>query len=98
MAKDISLDEQDDLLIQNGDFSLNDSAEQEVGLVLRTNQGDWRASPLTGFGVVRRTRNEINRTEFARELSTQLEVDGFAESQVTLSTERQLTIKARRYE
>ena len=98
MAKDILLDEEDDLLIENGDFVVDASEEQEVGLILRTSQGDWRASPLTGFGVARRTRNEVNRPQFERELSSQLELDGFDDSQVTLATDGQLLINARRHE
>lgn len=96
MAKDILLDTADDLLFEGGDLVVDDSAEQEVGLILRTNPGDWRASPLTGFGVARRTRNEVNPTAFARDLSSQLELDGFAEHQVNLATDGQLTINARR--
>lgn len=98
MAKDILLDADDDLLIEGGDLVADDSAEQEVGLILRTNQGDWRDSPLTGFGVARRTRNEVNPTQFARDLSSQLELDGFAQNQVNLATDGQLTINARRNE
>jgi len=96
MVKDILLDEQDDLLVEHGDLVIDESVEQEVGLILRTYQGDWRASPLTGFGVARRTRNEINRAQFERDLSTQLEMDGFATNQVELAATKQLTIKARR--
>ena len=98
MTKDLLLDDDDDLLIAHGDLMVGDSAEQEVGLVLRTNQGDWRASPLTGFGVARRTRNEVNRTQFERDLTSQLEADGFADSQVTLANDGHLTINARRHD
>ena len=98
MAKDLLLDEDDDLLFEHGDLVVDDSSEQEVGLILRTSQGDWRANPLTGFGVARRTRNEIIRAEFERGLSSQLEADGFADNQVTLATDGQLTINARRHE
>ncbi|SHJ76223.1 hypothetical protein SAMN02745146_0102 [Hymenobacter daecheongensis DSM 21074] len=97
MAKDILLDEEDDLLIVNGDLVIGDSEEQEVGLILRTNQGDWRQSPLTGFGVARRTRTEISRTQFERDLSTQLLMDGFDDCDVTLTEEGQLSIKAKRH-
>jgi hypothetical protein len=96
MVKDLLLDEDDDLLIEGGDLVVDESAEQEVGLLLRTNQGDWRNNPLTGFGLDRRTRNEVNRTEFARDLQGQLELDGFGTAQVELSADGQLTINARR--
>jgi hypothetical protein len=98
MAKDLLLDADDDLLIEGGDLVADDSAEQEVGLIFRSNQGDWRDSPLTGFGVARRTRNAVNPDEFASALSSQLEMDGFATNQVNLAADGQLTIYARRNE
>ncbi len=96
MAKDLLLNDDDDLRMAHGDLVVGDSEEQEVGLLMRSNQGDWRASPLTGFGVAQRTRNEVNRTQFARELSSQLELDGFTKNSVQLATDGQLSITARR--
>lgn len=98
MANDILLDEQDDLLFAYGDLVVDRSEEQEVGLILRTNQGDWRATPLRGFGVAQRTRNEVNRAQFERALAAQLELDGFTESAVSLAGDGQLTINARRHD
>ena len=96
MAKDILLDNADDLLFENGDLVVDESGEQEVGLILRSDQGDWRNSPLTGFGVARRMRNQVNRTEFERGLSSQLLQDGFVEAVVKLDPTDGLTINARR--
>jgi hypothetical protein len=98
MAKDILLDAADDLLIQNGDLVIGDSGEQEISLLLRSNPGDWRASPLTGFGLLRRMRNEVNRTEFERALGAELELDGFTGVVVELSPATGLTISAKRNE
>lgn len=98
MAKDILLNDDDDLLVLNGDLVLNESSQQEVDLLLRSNQGDWRASPLTGFGLNRRMRNQVNRTQFERELSGQLELDGFDQVVVSLSSTDGLKISAKRHE
>ncbi len=98
MAKDFLNDENDDLLIVDGDLAFGDSEEQEVGLIIRTNPGDWRQSPLTGFGIGNRTRNEVNPTLFERDLDTQLRMDGFDDNQVSLSEHGQLSIKASRRE
>ncbi|WP_380284528.1 hypothetical protein [Hymenobacter rubripertinctus] len=94
---DILLDENDDLLFENGDLVMGPSEEQEIGLILRTNQGDWRTSPLTGFGVDRRTRNEVNRVDFEGELASQLRLDGFEDAQVRLSEQGELSVNARRH-
>lgn len=96
MANDLLLDDDDDLLLEGGDLVLGESGGQEVDLILRTNQGDWRAAPLTGFGVARRTRNEVSPREFEGELAAQLRLDGFADCQVALNQDGQLTISAKR--
>lgn len=46
--KDIALDENNDLIIRNGDLVVADSLDQEVGLILQSNQGQWRQHPLLG--------------------------------------------------
>ncbi len=98
MATDLLLDDDDDLLVQQGDLVLGDSLQQEVDLVVRTSQGDWRNSPLTGFGVGRRTRAVVQREAFASELTAQLELDGMQEVAVELSPEGKLAINAKRYD
>jgi hypothetical protein len=98
MARDILLDEYDDLLIEGGDFVVDESTKQEVDLIIRTDQGDWRASPMTGFGVARRTRSEVNRTQFERDLNSQLVLDGFTNTQVSLAQNGQFTVNASRHE
>ena len=95
MAKDILLDDNDDLAFLDGDVVIGDSADQEVSLILRSNQGDWRASPLTGFGVAQRMRNEVSRAEFELALASQLELDGFSMPVVKLAQDG-LTINAKR--
>lgn len=95
MAKDILLDDTDDLLFQDGDLVIGESADQDVSLIIRSCQGDWRASPFTGFGIAQRMRNEINRTEFERELGAQLALDGFSLPVVQLGPDG-LTINAKR--
>ncbi len=98
MAKDILLDDDDDLLFEDGDLVVDESSDQEVGLILRSNQGDWRASPMTGFGLQQRIRSQTKRTEFARALGAALDFDGFVQSVVQLSTDGQLIINTRRNE
>ena len=96
MAKDILLDN-DDLLFENGDLVVDESSQQEVDLILRSNQGDWRASPLTGFGLAQRMRNQLNRAEFEGALSWQLALDGFGQSTVSIGPDG-LNINAQRYD
>lgn len=75
MARDILLDENDDLIIANGDFLLGDSLTQEVGIILRLNQGDLKSDPLLGPNLIRLEKStEIN--EFQERVKVHLERDG----------------------
>ena len=92
MAKDLLLGDDDDLDFVAGDLVAGDADSQDVGLILRTNQGDWRQSPLVGFG------SEVGRDQFVRDLDTQLRLDGFEDNHVALAEDGTLTIKALRHE
>jgi hypothetical protein len=96
MAKGFLLNNQDDLLIENGDLVIGDSEEQEIGLILRTNMGDWRGAPLTGFNLMRHMRSNVDAETFTRNLDTQLLQDGFADNRITLEADGKLIISANR--
>ena len=96
MATDFLLDEQDDLLIRDGDLVVGPSEQQEIGLIVRLAQGELRAAPLTGFGIARRLRGEADRDSFSQELDTQLRLDGFTDSRVALADNGTLTVQATR--
>ena len=51
MAKDILLDENDDLKILNGDFDIGESEMQEVGIILRLRQGELKSDPILGANL-----------------------------------------------
>jgi phage baseplate assembly protein W len=48
---DIILDDDNDLLIQNGDFVIDKSGDQRAALIIQTSQGEWKQSPLVGCGI-----------------------------------------------
>ena len=77
MVQDILLDDNYDLLVQDGDFVVGDSEEQEIALLLMSSPGEWKASPLTGFGWIKRIKGEFIVEDLQKDLKTQLELDGF---------------------
>jgi len=82
MAKDILLDDNYDLLVQDGDFVVGESEAQEMALILMSSPGEWKASPLTGFGWIRRIKGEFIVEDLQKELKTQLDLDGFTNVKV----------------
>lgn len=74
--KDILLDETGDLLFKNGDLVVGESELQDVGLILRTNQGEWKETPIIGANLVKEIRGNENKLKRERNLRIQLKLDG----------------------
>lgn len=76
MAKDILLDSTNDLLFKDGDLVIGESEMQEVGLILQSNQGDWKDSPIVGSNLTREVRGTENKLKRERNLKIQMKLDG----------------------
>lgn len=49
--KDLLLDENFDLVFENGDLVIGESSEQHQNLLLLTKKGDWKENPTIGVGI-----------------------------------------------
>jgi len=76
MAKDILLDENNDLKITGGDFAIGESLMQEVEMILSTNQGEWKEHPVIGANLVTQIRSNTNDARLERMLRIQMKLDG----------------------
>lgn len=74
--KDVLLDENSDLRIVAGDFAIGASEMQEVGLILSTNQGEWKEQPVIGANLVTKIRSNADSVRLERMLRIQLKLDG----------------------
>ena len=75
MAKDILLDENNDIKISNGDFDIWDSEMQEVGLILQSTQGEWKAEPILGPNLFRFIKSKSSRLEIEKTIRIHLAID-----------------------
>lgn len=75
MANDILLDENDDLLIQNGDFVVGDSLTQEVSIILKLNQGELKSDPLLGVNMITLINSEASKNEIETKVKMHLKRD-----------------------
>ena len=73
---DILLDAQNDLLFKNGDLAIGESEMQDVGLILQSNQGQWKGEPVIGTNLVKEIRGGENPLRRERNLRIQLKLDG----------------------
>lgn len=75
MAKDILLDDNNDLQIQNGDFVIGDNDLQLAKHVLTAFKGEYKNAPTVGVGIALLKGGQLTQ-RFKREVQLQLESQG----------------------
>lgn len=84
---DLMLDELGDLLIKNGDFVNGEATQQNIGLILVSEKGEWRHTPYLGAGLKSAIEDEAEPAELIQEIRKQLELDGLIEIQINATAE-----------
>lgn len=86
MRYDIQIDDQNDILIVGGDFTIGQSDQQHVKHIVEAFKGEYKSSPQVGFGVINYLkRDDKIESEFRRDLKIQLENDGYVDAEIDLS-------------
>ena len=74
--KDILLDTENyDLRIENGDFVVGESLNQEVDLILRLSQGDLKEDPVLGPNLLQLIHANASKTELRQRIKQHLARD-----------------------
>lgn len=73
---DILLDIDDDLNLQNGDLAIGNSFDQEVGILIRLNQGELKSDPILGPNVIRMINSRLDANEIRKVMKLNLGRDG----------------------
>jgi phage baseplate assembly protein W len=76
MAIDFLTDENDDLIIKNGDFAMGESLTQEVSAILRMNQGELKSDPLLGANLIQLINSNVSEDELQKRVKLHLQRDG----------------------
>lgn len=73
--QDILLDEDFDLLIENGDFVIGESVNQDIALIINTWVGHWKKSPLIGVGIQNYLNSSGQSVTIRRNISVGMDAD-----------------------
>lgn len=77
MADDILISTTDnDLQTAAGDFVIGESTDQEVALILMSEQGEWKEDPLVGAGLFRLVNMNADERDLKQIVKLQLARDG----------------------
>lgn len=83
--KDILVDDQNDLVINNGDFLCENSDIQHVDHIITAQPGEYKETPQLGFGVILYLKTHTAETKFKRDLRVQLNFDGYENPKIDLT-------------
>ena len=72
---DILLSDAGELLMVDGDFVTGDATKQNQKLLLVSQKGEWKESPLTGVGINNWLKDE-NQGGLKAEIKQQFKADG----------------------
>ena len=84
ITTDILLDENEDLLIENGDFVIGDSNEQHIRHILRLAPGQNRMAPLLGANIIENLKGNLDG-DFKRKIRIMLAMDGVTVNDVQIN-------------
>lgn len=73
--KDILLDENNDLLIVNGDFVIGESQNQEVSLIAGLKSGELKSDPILGPNLIQLVKSNASLSEIEQRLRVHLARD-----------------------
>jgi len=73
---DIILDENNDLLILNGDFVVADSMEQEIKCILQAVKNDYKMKPELGVNLIDELNSSNTEASLMQKIKLNLKMDG----------------------
>lgn len=98
MVQDIALQDFD-IAVRNGDMVTAESDQQHIELLLRTNKGDWKQSPITGVNIAQYIKGRLGLTEanqLKRTIALQLQYDGYISQNVNIGNNAEITVDTKR--
>jgi len=95
-AQDIRLDDNGDLDISTGDFSVVESDSLHIEHILLSNKGYWFENPLLGVGIIDEQNGSRTRQELKQNIRRQLVFDNFAVRSIVISPSNEIDINASR--
>ena len=98
-SSDILLSDNNELIIVDGDFSCGESSQQEVGLIVASNQGDWKQDVMVGVEIyksINASTTASNKNSLVKRIKSQLEYDGFESININSTDLKNIQISCER--
>lgn len=93
-ATDLGLDDNGDLDIKKGDFTIVESDQVHIEHILLSNKGYYFETPLLGVGIINELNGSRSRQELKQNIRRQLVLDNFSVKKIEISTDSKIDINA----
>lgn len=91
--KDILLDDNFNMIFENGDVKIGDSDAQHVSVILSSPKGAFREYPELGAGLLAWIKNPLSSIRsMRREVTVQLKNDGYKVSNFNIDENQEITL------
>lgn len=91
-VKDILLDDDGDLLISNGDFTIGYSDSMHQMHIIEAPTGSYKEYPLVGVGIFQYVNSAGEENKIKQEIQIQLEDDKYLVNKVKITTSKEFKI------
>jgi len=91
--KDLLIDDNLDLRIENGDFVVGESSLQHQYMIINSQKGEWKESPELGVGIDDEILNE-NPRRILNRMRRNLEYDGATVRSLEVLADGQIYVDA----
>lgn len=88
--------ENDDFVIEDGDFAIADSDDLHIKDILRSFQGEWKENPNCGVGLFKYLNSSGSKQQMKNEIAEQLTIDGYTINRLEVNTQGQINLDAER--
>ena len=95
-VKDISLGDDLDLVIKNGDFFISESDQEHILILLKTTMGSFREFPFIGMGIDFYEAGSYTPQQIKRDIRFQLMSDNYKVDKINITPDYTFSIAATR--
>jgi hypothetical protein len=92
--KDFKLENDFDLAIENGDFAIVESDQDHIAIIVKSYLGAFKQFPLVGLGIDYYLASSTSEQVLKRNMTVQLNNDGYRVDGITVLPEHQYFIDA----
>lgn len=94
ISNDLFLDDNNDLTIQNGDWAVLQSDDQNIQAILQASKGQFYEKPLLGYGITTRLNSPVRVAVEKRDIRKEMRKDNYNVSTLIIGDDFTITIDA----